>query len=84
MLLKKIFREKKYEDIPDYLLAYQSYMRSQDEYLVEKGLKSPDVLKKDLYTGFYNKLATSLDENILKYQQFKGKLKGKGPVFTVT
>ena len=82
--IKKIFSEKKYEDIPDYLLAYQTYMRSQDEYLVEKGLKSPDVLKKDLYTGFYNKLANKMDENIVKYQQFRNKLKGKGPVFTVT
>ena len=78
--VKKIFSEKKYEDIPDYLLAYQTYMRSQDEYLVEKGLKSPDVLKKDLYTGFYNKLANSLDENIVKYQQFRNKLKGKAPL----
>ena len=78
--VKKIFSEKKYEDIPDYLLAYQTYMRSQDEYLVEKGLKSPDVLKKDLYTGFYNKLAVSLDENIVKYQQFRNKLKGKAPL----
>ena len=82
--IKKIFSEKKYEDLPDYLLAYQTFMRSQDEYLVEKGLKSPDVLKKDLYTGFYNKLANSMDENIMKYQQFRNKLKGKGPVFTVT
>ena len=82
--VKKIFSEKKYVDIPDYLLSYQTYMRSQDEYLVEKGLKSPDVLKKDLYTGFYNKLANSMDENIMKYQQFRNKLKGKGPVFTVT
>jgi hypothetical protein len=82
--VKKIFSEKKYEDLPDYLLAYQTYMRSQDEYLVEKGLKSPDVLKKDLYTGFYNKLANKMDENIMKYQQFRNKLKGKGPVFTVT
>ena len=82
--IKKIFSEKKYEDIPDYLLSYQTYMRAQDEYLVEKGLKSPDVLKKDLYTGFYNKLANSMDENIMKYQQFRNKLKGKGPVFTVT
>jgi len=82
--VKKIFNEKKYEDIPDYLLAYQTYMRSQDEYLVEKGLKSPDVLNKDLYTGFYNKLANSMDENIIKYQQFRNKLQGKGPAFTVT
>mgnify|MGYP000362323161 CR=1 FL=1 len=34
------------EDLPDYLLAYQSYLRSRDEYLVEKGLKPPSVLQK--------------------------------------
>ena len=38
------------------------------------------LLKKDLYTGFYNKLAVSLDENIVKYQQFRNKLKGKAPL----
>lgn len=78
--IKKVFSEKKYEDLPDYLLAYQTYMRSQDEYLVEKGLKSPDVLNKDLYTGFYNKLSHALDDNILKYQQLRSKLKGQTPV----
>lgn len=65
---KKALDTKKYEDLPDYLIAYQSYMRSQDEYLVEKGLKSPSVLNKDLYTGFYDKLSKSLDVNIQKYQ----------------
>jgi hypothetical protein len=78
--IKKAFNEKKYEDLPDYLLAYQTYMRSQDEYLVEKGLKSPDVLNKDLYTGFYNKLSHSLDDNILKFQKLRGNLKGTTPV----
>ena len=76
----KIFKDKKYEDIPDYLLAYQSYMRSKDEYLVEKGLKSPDVLKKDLYTGFYDKLANSMDQNIMKFQKYRNIAQGKAPL----
>jgi hypothetical protein len=76
----KIFKDKKYEDIPDYLLAYQSYMRSKDEYLVEKGLKSPDVLKKDLYTGFYDKLANSMDQNIMKFQKYRNLGQGKAPL----
>ena len=76
----KIFKDKKYEDIPDYLLAYQSYMRSKDEYLVEKGLKSPDVLKKDLYTGFYDKLANSMDQNIMKFQKYRNLSQGKAPL----
>lgn len=69
--------KKKWEDIPDYLLAYQSYLRSQDEYLVDKGLKSPDVLNKDLYNGFFNKMANSLDQNIQKFQQYRNKSQGK-------
>ena len=75
--IKKAFEEKKYEDIPDYLLAYQSYLRSRDEYLVAKGLKSPSVLQGDTYTGFFNKLANSLDKNITQFQQYRNKLTGK-------
>lgn len=67
---------RKWEDLPDYLLAYQSYLRSRDEYLVEKGMKSPSVLNKDLYTGFFNKMANSLDQNIQKFQQYRNKAQG--------
>jgi hypothetical protein len=74
--IKEAIDEKKWEDIPDYLLAYQSYLRSRDEYLVAKGLKSPSVLQKDLYTGFYNKLANSLDTNIQQFQQYRNKFQG--------
>ena len=81
--IKDIFTSKQWEDIPDYLLAYQSYLRSRDEYLVAKGLKSPNVLQKDLYTGFYNKLAHSLDENILKMQRARSRLQGKEAPLTL-
>ena len=74
--IKKAIEQKKYEDIPDYLLAYQSYLRSRDEYLVEKGMKSPSALNKDLYQGFFNKLANSLDQNIQKFQQYRNKAQG--------
>ena len=74
---KDLIEDKKWEDLPDYLLAYQSYLRSRDEYLVNKGLKSPDVLNKDLYTGFFNKVANSLDQNIQKFQQYRNKSQGK-------
>jgi len=57
--IKDIFTSGQWEDLPDYLLAYQSYLRLRDEYLVAKGLKSPSVLQSDLYTGFYNKLSHS-------------------------
>jgi len=74
---KEAIETKKWEDIPDYLLAYQSYLRSRDEYDVERGLKSPSVLQKDLYTGFYNKMANSLDTNIQQFQQYRNKFQGQ-------
>ena len=75
--IKQAIIDKKYEDIPDYLLAYQSYLRSRDEYLVAKGLKSPSVLNADRYKGFFNNLANSLDKNITQFQQYRNKLTGK-------
>jgi len=69
--IKDAISKRKYEDIPDYLLAYQTYLRSRDEYLVSKGLKSPKVLGKDRYVGFFDKLAHSLDTNIQKFQQYR-------------
>lgn len=75
--VKEAIETKKWEDIPDYLLAYQSYLRSRDEYDVERGLKSPSVLQKDLYNGFYNKVAHSLDTNIQQFQQYRNKFQGK-------
>ena len=75
--IKEAIQMKKWEDIPDYLLAYQSYLRSRDEYDVERGLKSPEVLQKDLYTGFYNNMAHSLDTNIQQFQQYRNKYQGR-------
>lgn len=75
--IKEAYETKKWEDIPDYLLAYQSYLRSRDEYDVERGLKSPSVLQKDLYNGFYNKMAHSLDTNIQQFQQYRNKYQGR-------
>jgi len=75
--IKEAIDTKKWEDIPDYLLAYQSYLRSRDEYDVERGLKSPSVLQKDLYTGFYNKISNALDTNIQQFQQYRNMSQGK-------
>ena len=72
--IKEAIRKEKYEDIPDYLLAYQTYLRSRDEYLVSKGLKSPKVLGKDRYTGVFDKMSRSLANNIQKFQNYKNKL----------
>lgn len=77
---KKAWASKKYEDLPDYLLAYQKYNKARDEYLVAKGLKSPTVLQKDLYIGKFNKVANALDQNILTYQRYRMKLQFKTPL----
>jgi hypothetical protein len=77
---KKAWNSKKYEDLPDYLLAYQKYNKARDEYLVAKGLKSPTVLQKDLYVGKFNKIANALDQNILRFQQIRMKLQLKKPL----
>jgi hypothetical protein len=74
--ISEAIKTQKYEDLPDYLLAYQSYLRSRDEYLVEKGLKPPSVLSQGRYTGFFNKLSNSMDQNILKFQQYRNKARG--------
>jgi hypothetical protein len=72
-----IIINKKWEDLPDYLLAYQTYLRSRDEYLVEKGLKPPSVLQKDLYTGFYNKISNSINDNMYAFQNYRNKYQGR-------
>lgn len=77
---KKAFDNRKYEDLPDYLLAYQKYNKARDEYLVSKGLKSPSVLQKDLYVGKFNTLANALDQNILKFQQLRTRAQLRMPL----
>ena len=74
--IKDLITTKKWEDIPDYLLAYQSYLKSKDEFLISKGLKSPDEINKGLYTGVFDKMAHSLDVNIQKAQQARYKING--------
>lgn len=73
----ELIEKKRWEDLPDYLIAYQSYLRSRDEYLVEKGLKPPSILQRDLYTGFYNKMANSINDNMYAFQQARNKYQGK-------
>ena len=81
--INEAIQTKKWEDIPDYLLAYQTYLKLQDEYLVEKGLKPPSVLNKDLYTGFYNKLSNTLNDQIYKYQSARRTYQGQLTPITV-
>ena len=76
-IYSEIIEKRRWEDLPDYLLAYQSYLRSRDEYLVEKGLKPPSILQKDLYTGFYNKMFNSINDNMYAFQNARNKFQGK-------
>ena len=65
---------RKWEDFPDYLLAYQSYNRSRDEYLVSKGLKSPLALNKG--KDLFSKFANFADQKIQQFQQIRRKFQG--------
>lgn len=76
-IYSEIIEKRRWEDLPDYLLAYQSYLRSRDEYLVEKGLKPPSILQRDLYTGFYNKMSNAINDNIYTFQNARNKFQGR-------
>lgn len=69
--IKEWIYGRRWEDIPDYLLAYKSYNKLHDEYLISKGEKSPDALNKGLYTGFFDKLANTLDQRIQQFQRYR-------------
>jgi hypothetical protein len=66
--------ETKWEDLPDYLLAYKTYNRLQNEYLVSKGLKDPSEVKGD--NNFFTKFANKLDTSIQQFQQVRRKYQG--------
>ncbi len=66
--------DSKWEDLPDYLLAYKTYNRLQNEYLVSKGLRSPSEVKGD--DNFFTKMANKLDTSIQQFQQVRRKYQG--------
>jgi hypothetical protein len=66
--------DTKWEDLPDYLLAYKTYNRLQNEYLVSKGLKDPSEVKGD--DNFFTKMANKLDTSIQQFQQVRRKYQG--------
>jgi hypothetical protein len=73
---------RKWEDIPDYLLAYKTYTRLQNEYLVSQGLKSPAEVLGD--NNFFTKFANKLDTSIQKFQGIRRKFEGiKSGKFTL-
>ena len=64
---------ERYEDLGDYLLAYISYRDAKNQYLVDQGLKSPNVLKK----GFLDKFTAAYDKAATKYSMAKMQLNPK-------
>jgi hypothetical protein len=66
--------DSKWEDLPDYLLAYKTYNRLQNEYLVSKGLRSPSEVKGD--DNFFTKMANKIDTSIQQFQQVRRKYQG--------
>ena len=56
-----------YEDFPDYMLAYQSYQRSKNEYLVSQGLAPEKVLAK----SFLEKFAAKADVIVTGYGRIR-------------
>lgn len=63
----------RYEDMADYLLAYQAHQRAKNQYYVDQGLMSPDVLE----PGFMEKMTGELDKVATKYSMMKTKMSGK-------
>ena len=66
--------DSKWEDLPDYLLAYKTYIRLQNEYLIAKGEKSPGEAWGD--NDFFTKFANKLDTSIQQFQQVRRKFQG--------
>lgn len=64
---------ERYEDIGDYLLTYQAYQRAKNQYYVDKGMVSPDVLN----PGFMEKLTEDIDKVASSYSMAKMKLDPK-------
>ena len=63
----------RYEDIGDYLLAYNAHERAKKQYLVDQGLASPNVLEE----SFMEKLTTQIDQVATRYSMLKMQLNPK-------
>jgi hypothetical protein len=65
--ISKEIEDKSYEDFPDFMLAYQTYTKLQNQFLIDQGLASPDSIK----PGFWEKFATKADTIISGYGQLR-------------
>lgn len=57
----------RYEDLGDYMLAYQSFKNAKNQYYVDQGLASPDVLE----PTFFDRLTQQVDRVATKYSMTK-------------
>jgi hypothetical protein len=60
----------RYEDLGDYMLAYQSFKNAKNQYYVDQGLVSPDVLE----PTFFDRLTQQVDRVATKYSMAKMQL----------
>lgn len=63
----------RYEDIGDYLLAYNAHKRAKNQYLVDQGLAHPSVLEE----SFMEKLTQQIDQVATRYSMLKMQLNPK-------
>ena len=69
---------ERYEDIGDYLLAYQAYNKAKNQYYVDKGMMPPSVLK----PGFMEKLTEKIDMVATRYSMLKMRVNPKRMIIT--
>ena len=67
--IKQALANKKYEDYPDYLLAYKSYTDSQNQYLIDQGIATPATVR----SKFFDNFATVSDQFMTKLAQVRRK-----------
>lgn len=65
--IKQAIANKKYEDYPDYLLAYKSYTDSQNQYLIDQGIATPATVR----SKFFDNFATVSDQFMTKLAQVR-------------
>lgn len=57
----------RYEDLGDYMLAYQSYKNAKNQYYIDQGMISPDVLE----PTFFDRLTQQIDKVATRYSMAK-------------
>jgi hypothetical protein len=74
--IKKAYDEGMISNLPDYLMAYNTWLKMKKEYLVEKGEIPPETLE----PKFYDKLSEKLNDEAYKLRKARLTLKGYKPL----